>query len=251
MILCEPVGNRLWEEAQGMPDDSLARVRHLTFDIFGTVLDLTGSLAPPAGEFLAVHGSDLTGEAFYAEWRARQRIEQYQDNLLMLGHSGYLETCRRAFVYCLKNHDISYTDEAVSEFMQVYKLLRPYDDALEGLRLLGERYHLVALSNGEQWYLEELLANNVPIAFDAIISVDQVGAFKPSPGIYRKAIQRLQCEPGEIMMVAAHSFDILGAQACGFRATYVNRYRLPPEVSEYQPDIIVDDFVELADRLLE
>ncbi len=233
-----------------MADDSLARVRVLTFDIFGTVMDLTGSLAPPAGEFLAAHGSDLTGDTFYAEWRGRQRIEQYQDNLLMLGHSGYLETCRRAFVYCLKNHDVSYIDAAVQEFMQVYRNLQPYDDAIEGLRALAERYQLVALSNGEQWYLEELLSNNVPIDFDAIISVEQVGAFKPAPGIYRKAIQHLDCEPAEIMMVAAHAFDILGAQTCGFKAAYVNRYNLPTEESPYQPDIIVNDFVELAAQLL-
>ena len=232
-----------------MADGFLARVNCLTFDIFGTVMDLSGSLAGPAGEFLAAHGSEMTGETFYAEWRERQRIEQYQDNLLMLGHSGYLETCRRAFVYCLKKHNVSYTAEAVREFMKVYKDLQPYGDAIEGLRSLAGRYKLVALSNGEQWYLEELLGNNVPVRFDAIISVDQVGAFKPSPGIYRKAVQRLRCEPGEIMMVAAHAFDILGAQACGFMAAYVNRYKLPTEDSEYQPDIIVDDFIELAARL--
>lgn len=233
-----------------MADQSLERVRFLTFDIFGTVMDLTGSLAGPAGEFLAANGSDVTGQAFYTDWRERQRIEQYQDNLMMLGHSGYLETCRRAFVYCLKKHDVSYTAEAVREFMQVYMDLQPYSDAIEGLRSLGARYKLVALSNGEQWYLERLLENNVPVEFDAIISVDQVGAFKPSPGIYRKAAQRLKCEPGEIMMVAAHSFDILGAQACGFKGAYVNRYQLPTEDSEYQPEIIVDDFVQLAERLL-
>ena len=234
-----------------MADGFLARVNCLTFDIFGTVMDLAGSLASPAGEFLAAHSSEMTGEAFYAEWRERQRIEQYQDNLLMLGHSGYLETCRRAFVYCLKKHNVSYTAEAVREFMKVYKDLQPYGDAIEGLRSLAGRYRLVALSNGEQWYLEELLGNTVPVRFDAIISVDQVGAFKPSPGIYRKAVQRLRCEPGEIMMVAAHAFDILGAQACGFKAAYVNRYNLPTEDSEYQPDIIVDDFIELAARLSE
>ena len=233
-----------------MTESSLARVRFLTFDIFGTVMDLSGSLAGPAGEFLAAHDSQMTGTAFYAEWRERQRIEQYQDNLLMLGHSGYLETCRRAFVYCLKKHDVSYTNESVREFMKVYRGLRPFDDALEGLRSLAGRYRLVALSNGEQWYLEELLGNNVPVKFEAIISVEQVGAFKPAPGIYRKALQRLGCEPGEIMMVAAHAFDILGARACGFRAAYVNRYKLPTDDSEYQPDIIVDDFVELAARLL-
>ena len=233
-----------------MAASSLDRVKYLTFDIFGTVMDLTGSLAGPAGDFLAANGSNMTGQAFYADWRERQRIEQYQDNLLMLGHSGYLETCRRAFVYCLKKHNVSYIADAVREFMKVYMDLQPYDDAIEGLLSLGGRYKLVALSNGEQWYLEKLLGNNVPVEFDAIISVDQVGAFKPAPGIYRKAVQRLGCEPGEIMMVAAHAFDILGAQACGFRAAYVNRYKLPTEDSDYQPDIIVDDFVELAERLL-
>ena len=233
-----------------MADRSLERVKYLTFDIFGTVMDLTGSLAGPAGDFLTANGSQMTGQAFYADWRERQRIEQYQDNLLMLGHSGYLETCRRAFVYCLKKHNVSYTTEGVQEFMKVYMDLQPYADAIEGLRSLGGQYKLVALSNGEQWYLEKLLGGNVPVEFDAIISVDQVGAFKPAPGIYRKAVQRLGCEPGEIMMVAAHAFDILGAQACGFKAAYVNRYRLPTEDSEYQPDIIVDDFVELAERLL-
>ena len=233
-----------------MPPPSLERVKFLTFDIFGTVMDLTGSLAGPAGEFLAANGSEVTGQAFYADWRERQRIEQYQDNLLMLGHSGYLETCRRALVYCLKKHNVNYTAEAVREFMQVYMNLQPYPDAIEGLRSLGARYRLVALSNGEQWFLERLLEDNVPVQFDSIISVDQVGAFKPSPGIYRKATQRLGCDPGEIMMVAAHSFDILGAQACGFRAAYVNRYQLPTEESDYQPEIIVDDFLQLAERLL-
>ena len=233
-----------------MADHSLERVKYLTFDIFGTVMDLTGSLAGPAGDFLAANGSNMTGQAFYADWRERQRIEQYQDNLLMLGHSGYLETCRRAFVYCLKKHNVSYTADAVQEFMKVYMDLQPYDDAIEGLRSLGSRYKLVALSNGEQWYLEKLLGNNVPVEFDSIISVDQVGAFKPAPGIYRKAVQRLGCEPGDIMMVAAHAFDILGAQACGFKAAYVNRYKLPTEDSDYQPDIIVNNFVELAERLL-
>ncbi len=233
-----------------MSDAFLTRVKFLTFDIFGTVMDLSGSLSGPAGEFLAAHGSGMSAEAFYGEWRERQRIEQYQDNLLMLGHSGYRETCRRAFVYCLKKHIVVYTDKAVLEFMEVYSNLRPYADAVEGLRSLEGHYGLVALSNGEQAYLEELLGNNVPVEFNAIISVDQVGAFKPSPGIYRKAVQRLECEPGEVMMVAAHAFDILGAQACGFKAAYVNRYRLPTEDSVYQPDIIVDDFVELAGRLL-
>ena len=48
------------------------------------------------------------------------------------------------------------------------------------------------------------------------------------------------------MKVAAHAFDILARRPCGFKAAYVNRYNLPTEDSEYQPNIIVNDFVELA-----
>ena len=74
-----------------MADGCLRRVRWLAFDVFGTVMDLTGSLSGPVGDFLRAHGSEISGDAFYADWRERQRVEQYQDNLLILGHSVDLE----------------------------------------------------------------------------------------------------------------------------------------------------------------
>ena len=60
----------------------------------------------------------------------------------------------------------------------------------------------------------------------------------------------LESEPHEIMMVAAHSFDVMGARACGFRGAFVNRYGLPFEETLFRPDITVDDFNELAAELL-
>ena len=60
----------------------------------------------------------------------------------------------------------------------------------------------------------------------------------------------LGAEPHQLLMVAAHSFDIMGARACGYRGAYVNRYQLPYEESPYRPDLEVRDFVELADVLL-
>ena len=168
----------------------------------------------------------------------------------MLGHSGYLETCRRAFVYTLRANGIDFTDQEVTEFMKVYDDLQPYDDAIEGLNRLSAKYDLVALSNGEQRYLEHLATNNIQKDFEAIISVESVGVFKPHPAVYRSAAKTLGKEPGQIMMVAAHSFDIMGARACGYRGAYVNRYRLPTEESPYQPDFEVADFHALADRLV-
>ena len=235
-----------------MPSDPIAQVNTLAFDMFGTVLDLGGSLIGPTDTFLKERGSSVTGEQLWADWRGRQRIEQYQDNLFMLGHSGYLETCRRSFIYCLRLHKVDFTYDDVAQFMAVYDDLRPYDDAVAGLQRLADsnRSRLVALSNGEQAYLEKLVRDNVGVPFDDVISVEQAGSFKPHPAVYRTAARILGKAPGEILMVAAHSFDITGARACGYRGAYVNRYDLPNEESLYLPDFEVADFNQLADRLL-
>lgn len=74
-------------------------VKALTFDLFGTILDLGGSLIPHLAKFLAAKKGEVSPAHFWELWRYRQRIEQYQNNILMLGHSGYLETARRAFVF--------------------------------------------------------------------------------------------------------------------------------------------------------
>lgn len=235
-----------------MTGNPIAQVNTLVFDIFGTVLDLGGSLSEPAGRFLAEHGSQVTADEFWDDWRGRQRIEQYQDNLYMLGHSGYLETCRRSFVYCLRLHGVDFEPGDVERFMAVYNDLRPFDDAVPGLQKLVDsgQFGLVVLSNGEQSYLERMAANNVGIPFDHVISVEQAGVFKPHPAVYRTATRILGKAPGEIMMVSSHSFDVTGARASGFRAGYVNRYNLPNEESVYLPDFEVADFHELVDRLL-
>ena len=123
--------------------------------------------------------------------------------------------------------------------------------SIEGLNRLKGHYRLVALSNGELWYLEHLASNRIKDDFDAIFSVDAAGVFKPHPTVYRTAAQQLRSEPHAIMMVAAHSFDITGPRACGFRGAYVNQYGLPFEETPLQPDVEVNDFVELATQLLD
>ena len=234
-----------------MRNQPLDTVSTLAFDVFGTILDLTGSLEGPTGELLAELGSDVSGAEFYPQWRARQRVEQFQDSLLMLGHGGYLETCRRALAYALRANGIEFAPERIAQFMDVWQDLSPYPDAVEGLERLSREYRLVALSNGEPDFLAHLANNRIRFDFDEIISVEEAGFFKPHPAVYRTAARILDADPSEIMMVAAHSFDIMGARACGFRGAYVNRYALPYEDSErYAPDIVVGDFIELAAALI-
>jgi 2-haloacid dehalogenase len=228
----------------------LENCKALTFDLFGTVLDLGGSLTPFIGEFLAVKGSDADPAEFWAQWRYRQRIEQYQDNIVDLGHSGYLEVARRAFAYVLGLNDIEATRDEIKDFMVAWESLMPFPEVVAGLERLKTRFKLVALSNGEPDFLARLVKNRIKWDFDDVISVQVVGAFKPHPGVYRRAAHILGLEIGECLMVSANSFDVMGARACGMRGAFVNRYELPYEDSPHMPDVTVTNFTELADSLL-
>ncbi|MEM7028955.1 MAG: haloacid dehalogenase type II [Chloroflexota bacterium] len=228
----------------------LANVKALTFDVFGTVLDLGGSLTPYIADFLSKKGSEADPDHFWQQWRARQRLEQYQDTIMMLGHSGYLETARRAFVYTLGLNNVSASKEEVVEFMEAWKMLSPFPEVVENLKRLKTRFDLVVLSNGDPWFLDHLVENRIQWPFDEIISVTPIGSFKPHPAVYRGAAMRLGLEVGECMMISANSFDIVGARACGLRGAFVNRYDLPYEDTVFQPDVTVTDFVGLADALL-
>ena len=227
-----------------------AEVKALTFDLFGTVLNLGDSLIPYIGTFLAKQGSDIAPNHFWEQWRYRQRIEQYQDTIMMLGHSGYLETSRRALVYTLQSNGLNHAKSDVDHLMRAWQELDPYPEVIDSFKRLTERYQLVALSNGDPDYLVHLADNRIKWNFDNIISATLVSAFKPHPAIYRRTALVLDLEVNQCMMVSSNSFDVVGARACGFKAAYINRYDLPYEDTPLQPNLTVKDFTELANRLL-
>ena len=226
-----------------------SRIKALTFDLFGTILDLGGSLTPFIAESLEEHVVDISAAGFWEQWRYRQRIEQYQDTITMLGHSGYLETVRRALHYTLRRNGIAATPNTVEAFMVGWQSLSPFPEVLSALERLQTDYQLVVLSNGDPSFLDYLVTERVKWDFDDVISVTSFGAFKPHPAVYRGAAGRLGLEVNECLMVSANSFDIMGARACGYRGAFVNRYELPYEDTPYQPDVTVRDFTELAAAL--
>lgn len=232
----------------------LTKCKALTFDLFGTVLDLGGSLTPFIEDFIRGQGAEdnVSAAVFWTDLRHRQRIEQYQDSLFELGHTGYLETAQKAFVYIARLHDLDPSEDEVATFMQGWQELSPFADCLSALHRMSDRYQLVALSNGNPWFLDHLVTQRIKFDFDAVMSVEEVGAFKPHPGVYRNAARRLDMEPGELIMVSANSFDVLGARTCGLRGIYIDRYGLPYEDTDarYEPDLTVPDFTAMADHLL-
>jgi 2-haloacid dehalogenase len=232
-----------------VPSPRNHEIEALTFDLFGTVLDLGGSLTPFIADFLRERKSNVAAERVWAEWRYRQRIEQYQDNQYYAGHHGYLDSSRRALLYTLRALKLPFEDANVRRIMDGWQELICFPDAAAGLSRLRSKYKLVVLSNGERDFLAHLVTNRIRFDFDAVISVQDVGVFKPNPAVYRYAARALKAEPQELMMVSCHSFDVVGARVSGYRGAYVNRYDLPYDETPYRFDVEARDFHDLATKL--
>lgn len=224
-------------------------VHTLTFDAFGTILDLGSSHAPRLQAFLDATSATLSADELWNRWRIRQRLQQYEDNLFCAGHHGYLDSSRRALIYTLRASKLPFDETDVRRIMDGWHELKPFPDATPGFERLSRKFKLVVLTNGENDYVADVVRNRIRFSFDGVISVDDVGAFKPSPQVYRYAARVLKSEPQELMMVSAHSFDAIGARASGYRAAYINRYDLPYDETPYQADIEARDFLDLAEKL--
>jgi 2-haloacid dehalogenase len=139
-------------------------------------------------------------------------------------------------------------DEVRSLVGEIEKL-RPFPEVPAALARLQARYRIVVLSNGDPDMLEAAKHHH-RIAFDAVISVAQANSFKPHVATYTKAAEILGVAMGDVLFVANHSFDCIGAKSAGMRTAFIDRRRRPFGITPHQPDILVRSMTELADIML-
>jgi len=120
-------------------------------------------------------------------------------------------------------------------------------------RLRG-RYTVTTLSNGGFALLTNLVkAAGLP--FDCILSAEVATRYKPDPVPYLTMARLLDVAPGEILMVAAHGWDLAGARAAGLRTAFVERplekgpLRTADTAADVSADMSVASFEALADAL--
>ena len=236
-----PVGTR-------DPVELRATVTVLTFDLYGTVVDMQTGLTEAVTPYLQRKGWVGRPDALVTWWRRTHFEHSMIDALLDRGHTSYREIGRRALTLTLERAGIAHTPDEVRRLVASIERLRPFDDVVEALGRLRARYRLAVLSNGDPDMLENAKPH-VGFAFDDYISIAMAGYFKPHAATYRTAAQLLGAGPSRIMHVANHAFDCIGARAAGLRACFVNRRRRPYEDTPYQPDLVVESFRELADVL--
>lgn len=234
------------------PRAELRDVTTLMFDFYGTVVDIQAGLTEAITPYLQEKGYTAQPPGRVVTWWRRTHFEHSMiDALLHREHTPYREIGHQAVDYTLERAGIPHTDEEVRWLVSQIERLRPFPDVVEALGRLKRRgYRLVVLSNGDR----DMLARGIPYSgtaylFDRVISVAEAGSFKPHVATYRKAAELLHLRPGQVLFVANHAFDCIGAKAFGMRTAFVDRRRRPFGNASYPPDLIVDDFRALADVL--
>ena len=109
-----------------------------------------------------------------------------------------------------------------------------------GLARLKHRFLLAPVSNGNISLMVDLARRN-EFPWDAILGAETAGDYKPKPRVYLAACEAFDLAPGDCMMVAAHTSDLVAAAACGLLTAHVARpHEKGPGGGEAAPNARVD-----------
>ena len=233
-------------------------IQALLFDVFGTVVDWRSGVAREVETFFAGSGRKVDAWAFADSWRAKYQPSMEEIRSRRRGYVVLDVLHRENLDATLAEFDLAGTvdDEGRARLNRAWEKLPPWPDAVPGLEALRSRYLLAPCSNGSIAMMARL-ARNVGLPWDAIVGADIGRGYKPQPEVYSASAAALGLAPAEVMMVAAHNFDLAAARKAGLKAAFVSRPdeygNGPVGTPDLEPgddwEAVVPDFMALARTL--
>lgn len=208
----------------------MSNIQACVFDAYGTLFDYASAAAKCKDQL-----GDKLGP-FSAMWRDKQL--QYTWLRAAQGrHADFWQVTSDALDFTMESLGIS--DEALrTRLMNLYLALDPFPEietVLAKLKDTGTK--LAILSNGTPEMLDAAVRHaKLESYFDAVISVEEAGVFKPSPKVYQLAVDRLGIEAGAISFQSANAWDAYAASSFGMKVVWCNRYGQRPERLPGKPD---------------
>ena len=231
-------------------------IKALAFDVFGTVVDWRTPVireAQALGEAKGLDGVDWGRLA--DDWRSG-----YRPALERVNSGGRpwttLDVLNRELLdEVAAGSGMPGLSKAEKDDLNgVWHRLDPWPDSVSGLARLRERFLIAALSNGSMAMLANL-SKHAGLVWDCVLSVEIFRRYKPDPEVYRGAASLLALPTGNVMMVAAHKYDLKAAKNQGMQTALVSRldeFGSQGQVDagrEEWIDLYADDFHDLADKL--
>jgi 2-haloacid dehalogenase len=230
----------------------MALPQALVFDVFGTLVDWYTPIRRLAGQIGAELGRDIDGGRLATSWRRRYRPAM---DTVVAGDRPWCnfdELHRGTLADTLAELGTDLAEPERERLVAEWHRLPPWADTVAGLAGLRAAFITATLSNGHVRMLIDL-ARHGGMPFDAIISAELAGTYKPDPEVYLTAARLLELPPERVMMVACHEWDLNGAAGAGLRTAYVARPTEwgpdSPPLSAPAADVAATDLIDLAQQL--
>lgn len=231
-------------------------IKALTFDVFGTVVDWHGSVAREVRALAASKGLRMNAVKFTKAWRAgyRPAMDKVRSGELPWTKIDVLHRMILDELLVQFKAADRLTEEEKAHLNLVWHRLKPWPDAVRGLKRLKSRYVIATLSNGNTGLLVNM-AKQGGLPWDCILSSETFRHFKPDPEMYLGAADALDLKPEQVMMVASHKHDLRAAAQHGLKTAFIKR---PHELGRNKsPDLAsgpeftfnAENFLDLADQL--
>lgn len=218
-------------------------IRALIFDAYGTLFDVR-SIGTACERLFPGNGATLS-----QAWRVKQLEYTWLRNSIQR-HVDFNQVTQDALRVVCEALALGYTDAVLNELNHAYRTLQAFADARSTLATLNaaeSKPKLAILSNGAPDMLNAVVKHNgFDTLIDEILSVEEVGVFKPDPRVYQFAVDRLGIKKNEIGFVSSNGWDAAGAKAFGFNVFWINRSGAPVERLGLIPDYVVKSLDEVV-----
>jgi 2-haloacid dehalogenase len=227
-----------------MAEAPLEGIRACVFDAYGTIFDYAS---------VAARRKDALGDAvdrLNSLWREKQ-LQYTWLRALQGRHAGFWQVTGDALDFAMET--LGLTDRALRDaLMNSYLTLDTFPEIPEMLaRLKTSGLKTAILSNGSLEMLQKAVDHaGIGHLLDHILSVDEVGVYKPHAKVYQLAVDRLTIEPEAISFQSSNAWDAYAASAFGMRVVWCNRYRQRPERLPGKPDRELTSLADLPALVL-
>ncbi len=218
--------------------------RVCVFDVIETMLDLR-ELDP---HFQRVFGDVAARQEWF-----QQLLQSALVVTVTNAYTGFGEIGKAALNMTAERRGVTLEDHERQQILGVVRQLPPHPDVRPGLELLRDAgYRLAALTNSTaDVAVAQLSHAGLSDYFEQILSVDAIRHFKPAPQVYHMAAERLDVPIQHVRLIAAHAWDVAGAQRAGCAAAFVARPGKVLDPLAERPDVVGPDVQTVAQRIIE
>jgi len=222
-----------------MRKDRLDGIRACVFDAYGTLFDFA-SAAQRCRDVLGERAAPLA-----ALWRDKQ-LQYTWLRALQGRHADFWQVTGDALDFALETLGI-HEPALRARLMDLYLTLEAFPEVPEVLRELRKAgLRTAILSNGTPAMLDAAVSNaGLGGLLDAVLSVEEVGVYKPLPRVYQLAVDRLGVPAAAIAFQSSNAWDAYGASAFGMKVVWCNRYRQKRERLPGAPEFEIDSLAAL------